>query len=403
MWRYVPPAGTPVSAREILGAFTGAFTSNGASLGVLEEVSSRSGVRRVFAFGSGRAALWAILRALARLHPGRDTVAIPAYTCYSVPAAVVRAGLKVHPVEMNPATWDFDYTALEAVPGDRLLAILSAHLFGLVADVPRARAIAAAKGAYLIDDAAQALGARLGDRWAGTMGDVGLFSLGRGKALGAAEGGLAVTDSEEIAREIGVEFEALPPAGLVHSAALAGQMLAGAALLHPSLYRIPQSLPFLKLGETMFDPRFPLRRFSGLARGLFGQLFSRLEALSDARRRNAAQLEAALAGNGAFSLPVTLSGSSPVFIRFPVLARDAQLRERALDALHAAGIGASGYYPAAVCDIEELAGRPDPPTHCPRAEDLSRRLLTLPSHPFVGPEDISRMGEILFRTAEDAR
>lgn len=403
MWRYVPPAGTPVSPREILGAFTGAFSSNGANLRVLEEVSRRSGVRHVFAFGSGRSALWAILRALARLRPGRDAVAIPAYTCYSVPAAVVRAGLKVRLVEMDPETWDFDYTALEAVSGERLLAILSAHLFGLVADVPRARAIAATKGAYLIDDAAQALGARLGDRWAGTMGDVGLFSLGRGKALGAVEGGLAVTDSVEIAREIGAEVGALPPAGIVRSAALAGQMLAGAALLHPSLYRIPQSLPFLRLGETVFDPRFPLRRFSGLARSLFGLLFDRMEAVCDARRRNASQLEAALAGNKAFSPPVTLPGSSPVFIRFPVLARDAQLRERALDALHAAGIGASGYYPAAICDIPELARRPDPPAHCPRAEELSRRLLTLPSHPFVGPQDISRMGEILFRTAEEVR
>jgi perosamine synthetase len=403
MWRYVPPAGTPASVREVLGAFGGAFSSNGSSHRLLEEVSESIGIRHTFAFGSGRAALWAILRALARLRPGRDTVAIPAYTCYSVPAAIVRAGLKVRPVEMDPATWDFDYAALEAVPGERLLAVLSVHLFGLVADVPRARAIAAAKGAYLVDDAAQALGAQLSGRWAGTMGDAGLYSLGRGKALGTVEGGLAVTDSEEIASGIQAELAALPPAGFAHSAVLAGQMLAGAALLHPSLYRIPQSLPFLKLGETVFDPHFPVRRFSGLARGLFEQLFARLEKLSDARRRNAAQLAAALAGNEEFAPPTPLSGSSPVFIRFPVLARDGGMRRHALEALHAAGIGGSGYYPAAVCDIPELARLQEPPVHCPRAEELSQRLLTLPTHPLVRQRDIARMGEILRRTAGAAR
>lgn len=395
MWRHVPPAGTPVMAREIFGALGSAITSNGSRHRTLADFAARFGVSHAFALGSGRAALWAILRALARLRPGRNVVAIPAYTCYSVPAAIVRAGLKVQPVEMDPETWDFDYAALEALPGERLLCIVSVHLFGLLADVPRARAIAAAKGAFLVDDAAQALGSQLSGQWAGTLGDAGLYSLGRGKSLGAVEGGMAVTDSEAIARELGTEVAALPAAGLVHSAALAAQAAAGAALLRPSLYRIPNSMPFLRLGVTTYNPGFPLRQCSGLARGLFERLLLRLEQLNQVRGENAARLAGGLAGDARYQMPRQRANARPAFIRFPVLAQEPELRDRALRALLRAGIGASAYYPGAVGDIAGLEPHLAARGTQPVARSLACRLVTLPTHPFVSARDIRLMLGIL--------
>lgn len=395
MWRYVPPAGTPITAREVLGALGAAFSSNGNHRRVFEAFAARVGVRRAVGLCSGRAALWALLRAMARLRPERNVVALPAYTCYSVPAAVVRAGLKVHPVEMDPETWDFDFQALEDVPREQLLCIVSVHLFGLLADVPRARAIAAAKGAFLVDDAAQALGSQLDDTWAGTMGDAGVFSLGRGKSLGAVEGGIAVTDSEAIGRETSIEVAALPVAGLAHSAALAAQMAAGVALLRPVLYRIPQSLPFLKLGTTTFDPEFPIRQFSGLTRGLFERLLTRLEELNQVRQQNAARLADGLAGDSRYGVPLQRANARPAFIRFPVRACDPVLRDRALQALVSAGIGASPYYPGPVGEIPELEPHLATGAPQPVARSLARRVLTLPTHPFVAARDIRRMLAIL--------
>ena len=136
-------------------------------------------------------------------------MAIPAYTCFSVAAAVVRTGLKIYPVEIDPHTLDFDFSQLDAVPGEKLLCIIPSNLFGLLNDLPRIRQAAQAKDAFVLDDAAQALGATRNGQFAGTEGDVGLYSLGRGKAVTTIEGGLIVTNSEEIARLVEKEAKDL--------------------------------------------------------------------------------------------------------------------------------------------------------------------------------------------------
>ncbi len=392
--RFVAPVGVPVKLRQLAGACvarSGAGQNDG-----LAALAGYLRVRYVFGAGSGRAALWAILRALHELRPERDVVAIPAYTCFSVPAAVVRAGFKLYPLELDPETLDFDYSAMERTPEKHLLCVVSANLFGYVNDLGRMRQIAAAKGAFLVDDAAQALGAERDGELAGTAADVGFYSLARGKPLAAGEGGVMVTNNPEIAEALVDTSRELRSSSSMRGAALFCKVVATSLLLSPTRYWIPNSLPFLKLGITEYKPGFPVTGLPRLSRVLLSQLLSSLNELNQGRRSKAGRIASALAHNSKVRIPRPALSCSPTFVRLPLLARDEATRDRAVRELVRAGIGASGFYPQAVCDIPgisaEMAGGD---FHRPGAEDLARRLLTLPTHPLVNDSDLGRMGEVL--------
>jgi dTDP-4-amino-4,6-dideoxygalactose transaminase len=81
-----------------------------------------------------------------------------------------------------------DFEKLKTLSDDDILCIIPTHLFGIPSDVGRIRDICEAKGIYILEDAAQALGVTVGGRKAGTLGDVGFFSLGRGKNITSGSG-----------------------------------------------------------------------------------------------------------------------------------------------------------------------------------------------------------------------
>jgi perosamine synthetase len=396
MLRFVPPAGFPLTTRQILRALRLSFGLRQGADQNLTSIATGLRARYVFGTSSGRAALCLVLRSLSRLKPGRNIVALPAYTCFTVAASIVRSDLKMFPVEIETQTLDFDFSQLEAVPAEKLLCIVTSNLFGLVNNLGRTWEIARNKGAFFVDDAAQALGASRNGYSSGIYGDVGIYSLGRGKALPAMEGGLVVTNSEEIAGAIQTELKQVPQASRAHSARIFVEMLAYSVLLNPSLYWIPNSLPFLKLGTTEFAPDFPISGLTAISQALLSDQLGRLENVNSIRRKNATTISNSLEGNERFSTPKPSPDSQPAYIRFPVIARDRAARDEAVSRMRGAGIGAGPFYPEAVCDIAGIG--PHMATddfHRPRAEDLARRLFTLPTHPFVGEGDLDRMIAIL--------
>lgn len=395
MLRFVPPAGTPLEIGQISRAFR-VMLSMKSTEECISHFAEHMQVRYAFAASSGRSALWMILKGLRRLRPDRTVVVVPAYTCFSVPASVVRAGLRLYPVDIDPNTLDFDFSQLEAVPDKRILCIVTSNLFGLVNDASRIHQIALAKGAFLVDDAAQALGGTRNGSFAGTFGDVGFYSLARGKALGAVEGGLIVTSSKEIADTIEDEVSKLPAPTLLHTFSLLLQSLSTSIFLHPRLYWIPNSLPFLKLGVTEFDPAFPATSLSAFSCALLPELMGRFSEINQTRTKNATAIAQTIVGNPFFSIPKPFPDCRPVYIRFPLIAKDEDTRDQVVRSLHRAGVGASRFYPSAICDIPGIEQHvATAKFHQPQAEDLSRRLLTLPTHRFFGPSDLKRIAEIL--------
>ena len=88
-----------------------------------------------------------------------------------MPAAAVRAGLKIRLVDVDPETLDFDDDSLERCDWGRVAALVTHNLFGLPNETKRLERLAEREGFLLIDDAAQAFGARRGGRAAGSAGD----------------------------------------------------------------------------------------------------------------------------------------------------------------------------------------------------------------------------------------
>lgn len=384
--RQLPPAAAPISARDLYHGAAGLLSSVAALSHLREGFQQALGLRHVFLVSSGRAALALVLRALRRLS-ARRTVIVPAYTCYTVPAAIVRAGLEVVPCDLEPGTFDFDYAQLEALmSGVEPLCVVPTHLFGFPADVARTRALARAFGTFVVEDAAQSFGGSTAEGPLGALGDAGFYSFGRGKNITCGEGGAVVTGSAPVAAALAEEYVAVEAPSLFRSFASLLEIAALAVLVRPTLYWLPASLPFLGLGETRYDTAFSIQRLDGARAGLLRNWRQRLPRLDRARAGHAAALMPLV--------PSTAGAERIACVRLPIVCKSRAERDR----LYAAGrrerLGFSMMYPGAITAIPELR-RMLGGAHCPVAEDLAERLLTIPVHPLVSMADRAAIARLL--------
>jgi dTDP-4-amino-4,6-dideoxygalactose transaminase len=148
----------------------------------------------------------ALVLALKGLGIGRgDKVATVAHTAVATVVAVELAGAVPVLVDIDPATYTMDPAALEAAFAAHpdIKAVIPVHLYGQPADLPAIQALARRHGARLIEDCAQAHGARLDGRTLGTWGDVACFSLYPTKNLGAlGDGGVIATADAALAADL---------------------------------------------------------------------------------------------------------------------------------------------------------------------------------------------------------
>ena len=392
--RSLPPTTAPLRVTDILAAVP-ALVNGGEREQVRfrEEIGRRFGVKHVFLSSSGKASLVQLLKAMASIRPGKDEVLLPAYTSFSVPSAVVAAGFKVALYDLDPQTLSPDLPSLERAVTVSTLCVVVCHLFGYPADVDAVRAVMRGSGAFLVDDAAQAMGARYQGRPVGTRGDAGLFSLGRGKPITAVEGGIAVTDSVELAAAL----TAVPPGPLPwHRPWLIAMKAAALVLLQrPGWYWIPRALPFLKVGESFFSPDVPVEGFSGFQASLGRRMLRRLDEINAARRALVQRLigKAPAALKSSFVRP--LPGAEPICLRLPILAEH-------LPVVPSLGIVAS--YPQSLNQVEPLlpsiSGRRE---SCPGAAKIAARLRTLPTHAFVTEQDCAAIDSVLDSAARSAQ
>ena len=166
-----------------------------------EEAFARyCGTRHAIAVSTGTAALHLALVA-AGIGPGDEVITVPA-TFVATVAAITYAGATPVLVDIDPVTWCMDPALVQAAITPRTRAIMPVHLHGRLADMAAITAIARAHGLIVIEDAAQAHGARRGGA-AGSFGDMGCFSFYPGKNLGACgEGGAVVTDDDALAARL---------------------------------------------------------------------------------------------------------------------------------------------------------------------------------------------------------
>jgi dTDP-4-amino-4,6-dideoxygalactose transaminase len=157
--------------------------------------------RAAVGVANGTDALELVLAGLG-VGPG-DEVVVPTNTFVATAAAVCTVGARPRFVDVLPGTLQIDPDAARAAVGPRTAAIVAVHLFGQTADVPRLRAVTERHGLALIEDAAQAHGARFAGARAGSLGDAAAFSFYPGKNLGAfGDGGAVVTADAALADRV---------------------------------------------------------------------------------------------------------------------------------------------------------------------------------------------------------
>ncbi|MBI3043296.1 MAG: DegT/DnrJ/EryC1/StrS family aminotransferase [Betaproteobacteria bacterium] len=165
------------------------------------EFAGYCGARCCVGVGNGLDALSLILRGYGIGHG--DEVIVPSNTYIATWLAVTQAGARPVPVEPDPATFNLDPARLDDAITPRTRAIIAVHLYGLTADMDRINEVARRRGLKVIEDAAQAHGARYKGRTAGALGDAAGFSFYPTKNLGAfGDGGAVVTDDPALARRV---------------------------------------------------------------------------------------------------------------------------------------------------------------------------------------------------------
>ena len=313
-----------------------------------EEIARYLGAGHAVGVSSGTDALLLALMAL-DVGPGDEVVTTP-FSFFATAGVVRRLGARPVFVDVDPATFNIDTGAAMDALGPRTKAVLPVHLFGRCADIDLLIETAAERGIPVVEDAAQAIGARdPRGRTAGTIGDVGCFSFFPTKNLGGFGDGGLVTAAD---------------------AALADRM---------RILRVHGSQP--KYVHHRVGGNF---RLDALQAAVLRVKLPHLDAWSRARRANADRYRALFAGADLDPEMVRLPEDVPghVYNQFVIraAARDA-LREHLL----AAGIGSEVYYPIPLhlqpcfADLGHSAG------DFTAAEAAAREVLALPIYPELDP------------------
>ncbi len=409
--RTLPPAGPPLPLSSLFKAFISSLGASKTEEKLHVQLKQYFNSEYAALTDSGRSGLSLALVALHKLYSSkeqeaRNEVLIPAYVSYSVPSAVVHAGFKVRLYDIDPLTLTPDYESMRNAVSDKTVAIVICHQFGLPFDGAQAKEIAQEFGTYLLDDAAQAMGGTVKGKYAGCMGDIGLFSLSRGKPLTSVEGGILLTNSQAIASSLKISKEELYKGAdkgkiskLLHDIPTMIKAVALYLLRRPILYSIPASLPFLNIGASIFEPDFPDGEMSPYRMGL---TLAGIPLLSDAnRKRNQwAEKYNNFVNNheGLLSIPAQ-NESKTVYLRYPLIS--AQGKEKYIQKImsHDNGntakkLGISRGFPLALYAVEtlkphlvEINGNPQ--ELYKGATYLAENLITLPTHDQVTENDFA--------------
>ena len=317
-----------------------------------EEFAAYCGTRHAVGVGSGLDALRLILLAL-ELAPS-DEVIVPSNTFIATWLAVSQAGATPVPVEPGPAGHNITAAAVEAAITPRTRAIMPVHLYGQPADMDALVALGRDRGIPVIEDAAQAQGARYGDRRAGSLADAAGFSFYPGKNLGAlGDAGAITTDDDALAERV--------------------RLLRN----YGSKVKYHHELPGLN------------SRLDSLQAAFLRIKLRHLDEWNERRRAVAAQYLERLAGAADLVLPSVAPATEPVWHLFVVQhpRRDALQQQ-----LGEAGVDTIIHYPIpphlTAAYAAGFEGR-----RLPVAERLGDEVLSLPIGPHLAPGDAERVAD----------
>jgi len=208
---YEPTLGAEEEAYLLDTIRSGWISSNGRYIKEFERLfADFCGVAHGISVSNGTTALHLILHALG-IGPGDDVI-VPALTFVASANTVHYTGATPIFADVDPATWTIDPVAVEALITPRTKAIMPVHLYGHPADMRALQQLADAHNLFLVEDAAEAHGAQIGDRRTGSLDTAGAFSFFANKIITTGEGGMVTTDDADLAARCRMlRDHAMPP------------------------------------------------------------------------------------------------------------------------------------------------------------------------------------------------
>ena len=317
------------------------------------EYAAFCGTKHCVGLANGLEALELVLRAW-DLGPG-DEVIVPSNTYIATWLAVTAVGAKVVPVEPTPGGPNIDPERIEAAITPRTRAIMPVHLYGEPADMDAIMALAGKHGLKVIEDVAQAQGAKVRGRRAGSLGQAGAHSFFPTKNIGAyGDGGAVTTDDPKLAERLRV------------------------------LRNYGSRVKYVNL-ERGYNSRL-----DELQAAFLRVKLPRLDAWNERRRVLAARYTDKLAGIAGLGLPRAPQWAEPVWHLYVVRTpRRADL----IKALEKAGIGSLIHYPIPPHLQQAYADLALPKGSFPLAETLAEKVLSLPMGPHMKVEAIDEVAQ----------
>lgn len=338
--------------------------SLGPKLPEFEELfANQCGTRHAVAVNSGTSALHLVVRAM-DIGPGDEVITTPFSFVASSNCAIFEGAKPVF-IDIDPATWCIDPGLIEAAITDRTRAILPVDVFGVVADMPAIRRIADPHRLRVIEDSCEALGATLGGKAAGSLGDAGVFGFYPNKQITTGEGGMVVTDDDNIADMI-------------------------RSLRNQGRGATPNWLAHERLGYNF--------RLSDINCALGVAQVERLDEILKKRAEVAGWYDAALEGESRIVCQLTPSGCHKSWFVYVVRLTDDYPRDRRdaiLEALRSRGIACSNYFspihlqPFYRTDYGHQEG------DFPVTEALATRTIALPFHARLTQDDVGEVATAL--------
>ena len=285
-----------------------------------------------------------------------DEVIVPAFTFFATASCASRLGAKVVFADIDPRTFNIDPADVKRKITPKTKAIIPVHLFGQMADMEAINELAAARGISVIEDAAQAIGAKRDGRRACSVGACGCLSFYPTKNLGGfGDGGAVCTNDDALAEKLRLLR--------VH----------GAPATNPYQHKV--------IGG-MF-------RLDALQAGVLDVKLKYLDEWHEARRRNAAIYGRMFAGSKVKAPhiePANYSVYNQYVIRVPE-------RDRVKAKLAEAGVGSAIYYPMPLHLQECFRPLGYEAGDLPQSESACREVLALPVYPELTEEQVNYVGE----------
>lgn len=319
-----------------------------------EEMGSYLGGVHAVGCASGTDALVLSLRALGIGQGDGDEVIVPAFTFAATAEAVVAAGARPVFADIDRHTFTLDAASAAAAVGPRTRAVVPVHLYGQCAPMDALWELAERHGLSIVEDAAQAAGARWGARPAGALGHAAAFSFFPTKNLGApGDGGLVTTPDARVAER----------------------------LRQLRVHGSPRRDRHETVGYNS--------RLDELHAAVLRAKLPHLEAWNERRRAHAGRYRAALRSRRIVA-PRELPQAHHVYHQFTVRTPE---REQLVARLREAGVESAVYYPVPLHQQPAYAAWARGPL--PEAERAAREVLSLPVHPWLTGQEVERVAAAL--------